>query len=69
MAYREIREHGKLLFRYDPDTNRIEVLRSGSVYEIYLDDYRPMHYYGESRYREGIDRQEETCYTNLRETG
>lgn len=70
MAYQEVREHGshgKLLFRYDPDTDRIEVVDRGVAYEICLDDYRPAYYYG--RYREGIDSREETCYTTLRETG
>ena len=32
---------GALLFKYDPQTNRIHILRGRSEAIIHLDDYRP----------------------------
>ena len=67
MAYKEVRheETHKLLFRYDPDTERIEIVARGEVYEVCLEIYRTEY----CRYSEGIDSRPESCYTNLRELG
>jgi hypothetical protein len=40
MAWRKIRRQHKLLFRYDPDENLIEIRVRGRIEVIRLDEYR-----------------------------
>ena len=46
MAYRDVRvkEAGnKLAFRFDPDRELVQVYIRGELFEVALDDYRPLH--------------------------
>ena len=46
MAYRDVRvkEAGnKLAFRFDPDLDIVQVYIRGELFEVALDDYRPLH--------------------------
>lgn len=46
MAYRDvrIREAGnRLAFRYDPERDCVQVYIRGELFEVVLDDYRPLH--------------------------
>jgi hypothetical protein len=46
MAYRDVRvkEAGnKLAFRFDPERDRVQVYIRGQLFEVALDDYRPLH--------------------------
>ena len=43
MAWRDVRRRHKLLFRFDPDSDSIEVIVNGQIEVIQLDDYRPLH--------------------------
>lgn len=46
MTYRDVRvkEAGnKLAFRFDPDRDRVQVYIRGQLFEVALDDYRPLH--------------------------
>lgn len=49
---RSLREGRKLLFRFDPVHNLIEVKIQGSIEIVRLDDYRPLH---ERGHQVGID--------------
>lgn len=40
----EVRRNHKLIFRYDPERDLIEVKMHGRLEVIALDDYRPAHH-------------------------
>lgn len=42
MAWREVRRRHKLIFRFDPELELIEIVIRGQREEICLDDYRPV---------------------------
>ena len=47
MAFHEVRireVRNKLVFRFDPERDVIEVLLDGRRVEVALDDYRPVHH-------------------------
>lgn len=47
MAFREVRireVRNKLVFRFDPERDVIELLLDGRRVEVALDDYRPVHH-------------------------
>ncbi len=70
MALREVRHRQKLVFKFDPDLDLIEVIVNGQREVINLDDYRPLH---RRRYLaaggvnfdriEGIDESAQMCYS------
>lgn len=41
MAYREVRRGHKLLFKFDPDTDTVEIVVRGKTFTIPLGNYRP----------------------------
>lgn len=41
MAWREVRRRHKLIFRFDPENELIEIVIRGQREVIRLDDYRP----------------------------
>lgn len=42
MAWREVRRGHKLLFRFNPDADEIEIVIRGRVELVRLADYRPL---------------------------
>lgn len=67
MAWREVRRNHKLIFRYDPEQELIEVKVHGRLEVIALDDYRPahrrlLHSVGVNfAHIDGIDDEERVC--------
>jgi len=56
MAYRDVRSpKNKLVFKFDPDADRIKIMFRGEILTIELSDYRPLH--------QRTDKPERMCYT------
>lgn len=65
MRWREVRSRrgNKLLFRYCPETDEIEILtRFGDIEIVRLDDHRPAH---QRRFSQPIDKKELMCYSDV----
>jgi hypothetical protein len=71
MAFREVYRRHKLLFRFDPDLDLIEVRFRGRLETVRLADYRPLHQrragvdFGRI---DGIDEDAQMCYAERYET-
>lgn len=69
MAFREVRRAHKLLFKFDPELDLIEVMVRGQLETIRLSDYRPLAQRMEQAsagvnfmHIEGIDDSAQMCY-------
>lgn len=67
MAWREVRKQNKLLFRFDPERDLIEVRIRGQLQIVCLHDFRPRHHAANQAeavnfsYIDGIDVPERAC--------
>ena len=71
MAFREVRRAHKLLFKFDPELDLIEVMVRGRLETVRLSDYRPLHQRLETASAgvdfmriEGIDESAQMCYAD-----
>ena len=69
MAFREVRRAHKLLFRFDPELDLIEIMIRGQLETVRLSDYRPLRQRLETAsagvdfmHIEGIDESAQMCY-------
>ncbi len=69
MAFREVRHRQKLVFKFDPALDLIEVMVRGELVRIALNEYRPMHHRPQDiggvnfDHIEGIDEPAQMCYS------
>lgn len=63
MEWREVRARAfrRLLFRFAPDTDQIEIMVNGQLVVIDLDDYRPPHL----RRKLPLENTKQMCYASI----